>query len=503
MVRPRRTMQLDFFSKPERSKKASGDTPAAAAPAPETAEAESAPVTLAENAAEPVASNDPHVFTISELNRTIRDVIEGTLGEVWVRGEISNYRRQSSGHHYFSLKDASSQISCVLFAGTAKRLRNLNLEEGREVQAYGRLSVYEARGQYQLVIERVREEGLGALQAKFEALKAKLAAEGLFDASRKRPLPRFPRVLGVVTSPTGAAIQDFLNVLHRRMPAIRVIIFPVRVQGRGAAAEIAAAIRAFDSDHAALPKVDALVVTRGGGSVEDLWEFNEEVVARAIADASMPVVSAVGHEIDFTISDFVADLRAPTPSAAAEILAADGAETTRALGVLARRLHQVVASELRLHRATLNALERSGWAREPMRRIEQHNLRMDDAGAKLSMATDNRIRSIRQSLVHATRILATYRPDAAIRRTREKLDGLEKSLGEITTRNLTTARQRLNRMEDLLTALSPNATLARGFTITTDAAGNVLRSSQNLRSGVPIRTRFADGEVSSSVTSKR
>ncbi|MFY8215059.1 MAG: exodeoxyribonuclease VII large subunit, partial [Chthoniobacterales bacterium] len=192
-----------------------------------------------------VAAAEPRVFTISELNRAVRDVLEGTLGEVWVRGEISNHRCQSSGHHYFSLKDATSQISCVLFAGTARRMRQLKLEDGREVQAFGRLSVYEARGQYQLVIEQVQEAGIGALQAKFEALKARLAAEGLFDAARKLPMPKFPRTIGVVTSPTGAAIRDFLHVLHRRMPGIRVIIAPVRVQGRGAAAEIAEAVRMF------------------------------------------------------------------------------------------------------------------------------------------------------------------------------------------------------------------------------------------------------------------
>lgn len=489
-------MQLDFlFREPNSKKTADQETLAA------KVEEEKLPI-----ASEPVPSTthaaEPHIFSISELNRAVRDVLEGTLGEVWVRGEISNHRCQSSGHHYFSLKDAGSQISCVLFAGTARRMRKMKLEDGREVQAFGRLSVYEARGQYQLVIEQVQEEGVGALQAKFEALKASLAAEGLFETSRKKPLPRFPQTIGVVTSPTGAAIRDFLHVLHRRMPGIHVIIYPVRVQGRGAAAEIAAAIRAFEPNSGSnLPAVDVIVATRGGGSVEDLWEFNEEAVARAIAASSIPVVSAVGHEIDFTISDFVADFRAPTPSAAAEILAADGVEMIRMVATQSRRLHQTVTHHIRFHRSSLAALERSAWIREPKRRVEQHTLRVDDCANKLSFVAQNRLQQILQSLKHAAQVLAIYRPDAAILRTRDKLNQTEKILADIVTREVFTASRRLDRVEDLLAALSPTATLARGFTITTDAAGNILRNTDHLRSGVPLRTRFLDGEVSSSVTS--
>lgn len=483
-------MQLDLLFRgpepePEQEKENS-----AAAPLPDPSDP--APIV--------VTAPEPRVFTISELNRAVRDVLEGTLGEVWVRGEISNHRCQSSGHHYFSLKDATSQISCVLFAGTARRMRQLKLEDGREVQAFGRLSVYEARGQYQLVIEQVQEAGIGALQAKFEALKARLAAEGLFDASRKMPMPKFPRTIGVVTSPTGAAIRDFLHVLHRRMPGIRVIIAPVRVQGRGAAAEIADAVRMFQPGHSSrIPGVDAIVVTRGGGSVEDLWEFNEEVVARAIAASEIPVVSAVGHEIDFTIADFVADFRAPTPSAAAEILAADGLEMVRAVALQSRRLTQTVASQMKILRTTLTAIERGGWMRDPARRIEQFALRLDDSSNKLQFVTRSRLQQCAQSLVHAARVLKIHRPDAAIARTRERLARWDGIFAAAAKHEHHATRQRIERAADMLVALSPVATLSRGYTITTDAAGNILRSSENLRSGMPIRTKFTDGEVSSSV----
>ncbi len=236
-----------------------------------------------EKTPEPI-EGPPRVLSVTELTRRVRAMLERGLGEVWVRGEISNYRRQASGHHYFTLKDDGCQLACVLFAGAARSLRGLRLGDGMQAQVFGALTVYEARGQYQLVVELVQEEGTRRAPGRFEALKAKLVAEGLFDADRKRPLPRLPMRIGVVTSPTGAAIRDFLKVLHRRMPCVEVIVSPVRVQGRGAAAEIAEAVAEFSAAPAnGLPVVDVVVVTRGGGSLEDLWEFNEEAVARAIA----------------------------------------------------------------------------------------------------------------------------------------------------------------------------------------------------------------------------
>lgn len=485
-------MQLDFFSgdpEPKRREK-TADPPAE----------RSAPPVIAEvPVIEPVVreSPEPRVFSIAELNRSVRALLEGEFGEVWVRGEISNYRSQSSGHHYFNLKDATSQIACVLFAGNARRIRGLRLADGAEVRAFGRISVYEARGQYQLVIESLEMAGAGALHAKFEALKARLAAEGLFDPDKKRPLPRFPRAVGVVTSPTGAAIRDFLHVLHRRMAGIRVVIYPVRVQGRGAAAEIAGGVRFFSSGEA--PKVDLVVVTRGGGSVEDLWEFNEEVVARAVRESSLPVVSAVGHEIDFTISDFAADLRAPTPSAAAELIAADAGALLHAVVTLRARLDQNVQSRLRLFGSTVAGLARAPWSREPMRRIQQAAQRVDDLGTRLVATPHDQLAAAARTLEHAARVLAIHRPDALMANGIARMKELETRAARALTTRLREKSLAVARCAGMLGALSPNATLARGFTITTDAAGNILRSCESLRTGVPIRTRFADGEVSSSV----
>src|SRR4030081_3351642 len=260
------------------------------------------------------------IFTVAELTRSIRGTLETKFGAVWVQGEISNYKVHPSGHQYFTLKPQRAQIACVIFRNTMPPFRQ-PLVDGAQVQVYGNVSVFEARGQYQLSVQILQPRGLVLLQAKFEALKRKLEAEGLFAAERKRALPKFPRRIGIVTSPSGAAIRDMLNVLRRRAPWLQILINPVRVQGTGAAQEIAVAIRELGQPNENWKPLDLIVVTRGGGSIEDLWEFNEEIVARAIFHSAVPIVSAVGHEIDFTISDFVADLRGPTPSAAAERLA--------------------------------------------------------------------------------------------------------------------------------------------------------------------------------------
>ncbi|MFL6569046.1 MAG: exodeoxyribonuclease VII large subunit, partial [Chthoniobacterales bacterium] len=262
------------------------------------------------------------ILTVSEVTRAIRGTLETRFGAVWVQGEVSNYKSYASGHQYFTLKDQRAQIACVIFRDNVQR-NAPPLADGMQVQVYGNVSVFEARGQYQLSVQLVQMRGAGLLQAKFEALKRKLEAEGLFDSARKRPLPKFPRRIGIVTSPTGAAVRDMLNVLQRRSPNVHILISPVRVQGSGASTEIAVAIRELNAPNDAFEPVDLIVIARGGGSIEDLWEFNEEIVARAIFHSQLPVVSAVGHEIDFTIADFVADLRAPTPSAAAELIVPD------------------------------------------------------------------------------------------------------------------------------------------------------------------------------------
>ncbi len=307
------------------------------------------------------------VFTVSELTRSIRGTLETKFGSVWVQGEISNYKLHPSGHQYFTLKDQRAQISCVIWRDTIAPPRHA-LVDGAQVQVYGTVTVFETRGQYQLNVHILQSRGVGLLQAKFEALKRKLEAEGLFAPERKQLLPKFPRRIGIVTSPSGAAIRDILNVLSRRAPWLQILINPVRVQGTGAAQEIAVAIRELALPNKAFASVDLIVITRGGGSMEDLWEFNEEIVARAIFHSAVPIVSAVGHEIDFTISDFVADLRAPTPSAAAELIVPDIIDLQRRIDGCTRALGRQLLNRVR------DAQQRLDHARETLQRCLAHKI---------------------------------------------------------------------------------------------------------------------------------
>src|SRR5256886_469468 len=307
------------------------------------------------------------VLTVTELTRSIRGTLETKFGAVWVQGEVSNYKAHPNGHQYFGLKDARTQVACVIWRDTMAPLRQ-PLTDGARIQIFGTVTVFEARGQYQISVQMVQPFGQGALQAKFEALKRKLEAEGLFDPARKRALPKFPRRIGIVTSPSGAAIRDILNILRRRAPWLSILISPVRVQGSGAAQEIAVAIRELATPNENFAPVDLIIVTRGGGSIEDLWEFNEEILARTIASIEVPIVSAVGHEIDFTICDFVADLRAPTPSAAAELIVRDVVDLVRDLEGCTRRLGRELLNRVR------DAQQRLDHARETLRRCLSHKI---------------------------------------------------------------------------------------------------------------------------------
>ncbi len=448
----------------------------------------------------PSAPRPPKIHSVTEVTRRIRELIEEGIGEVWVEGEISNVRRQASGHQYFTLKDSSCQLSCVLFSGAAAALRGLKLTDGQSIQAFGAISVYEPRGQYQMIVRLVQERGEGALQAKFEALKRKLAAEGIFDPARKRPLPHFPRRIGLVTSPTGAAIRDFLNVLHRRHPGIEVYINPVRVQGKGASTEIARAIREFgEAEKHGLPAMDVLVVTRGGGSIEDLWEFNEETVARAIAASLVPVVSAVGHEIDFTIADFAADLRAATPSAAAEILAADRVEVLASLRQNATRMTRACRGRMDLAEARLTAISQSTVLREPARRILELRQTLDRSADAIHQGADLTLERRKAAIDRAATRLAAQFPAGAIRESRLHCGMVLQRISEPVRRKLTAHRARLDRASGILGSLSPEATLSRGFTITMDGTGKPLTSSKNIAEGMALRTRFHDGEAKSTV----
>ncbi len=444
--------------------------------------------------------SEPKIHSVTELTRRIRETIERGIGEVWVQGEMSNYRRQTSGHHYFTLKDDSCQLPCVLFSSTAASLPAVKLADGQKVQIFGVVSVYEPRGQYQLVVRLIQGRGQGSLQAKFEVLKQKLAAEGLFDARRKRPLPRFPRRVGLVTSPTGAAIRDFLKVLHRRDPGIEVLINPVRVQGRGASLEIAWAIRDFaECSKIGLPDVEVIILARGGGSIEDLWEFNEEVVARAIVASPIPVLSAIGHEVDFTIADFVADLRAPTPSVAAEILAAERIEVLTRLRQSFSRLRRACSNRLQLLTARLHAHRRSVLFREPARKVLELLQTLDRRVEALGRAPMLRMDYEKNRLHRLTSRVQAQTPLRAIGERRLRGQMLTQSISEIVARELAGRRARLERAAGVLRALNPEAILTRGYTITMNSAGHVLTSAQGIKAGLGLRTRFQDGEVESIV----
>ncbi len=442
----------------------------------------------------------PRVFSVSEVTKAVRGVIESAFDEVWIEGEVSNFRQQASGHQYFTLKDAGAQLSCVLFARGGAWRKTVALQDGMLVQARGKLTVYEARGQYQLNVNVVQAAGAGLLQAKFEALKRKLAAEGLFDEERKRGLPQFPRAVGIVTSPTGAALHDMLNVLTRRAPWLRVIVSPARMQGEGAAAEIAKALDDLNqlAAHGIAP-VDVIVLARGGGSIEDLWEFNDEPLARAIAASALPVVSAVGHEIDFTIADFVADLRAPTPSAAAELIVPDTAELLRMLDERAAFLQRRVSAAIGHLRTHLAGLLRSALFREPARRIEEAAQRVDLADQSLQRSAESRLAEFSLRIEALGASVRQHRPDQVLALHRQEISGIAGTLTDRFQQRLRREKDRLTRIADMLRLLSPGQTIARGYTITTDADGKVIRSAASIGSGSELHTRLRDGKIISIV----
>ena len=438
------------------------------------------------------------VFTVAELTRQIRGTLETKFGAVWVQGEISNYKLHPSGHQYFTLKDQRAAIACVIFRNTLAPAAQ-PISDGAQVQVYGNVSVFEARGQYQLSVQILQTRGAGLLQAKFEALKRKLEAEGLFDPARKRPLPKFPKRIGIVTSPSGAAIRDMLNVLRRRAPNVAVTISPVRVQGAGAAAEIATAINELATPNEAWGSIDLIVITRGGGSIEDLWEFNEEIVARAIFNSAIPVVCAVGHEIDFTIADFVADLRAPTPSAAAELIVADSAELGRRVNELANCLQKCLRNFLLQSRTRLRFLSERTLARELMQRLRENQQQLDLTAESLRRRLKQFVVDARAALSERTQLLKSCDPERELVVRRKNLSDLHRRFAAQTPRLLQNAQQRFQRVESILRVLGPEATLGRGYSITTDAAGRVIHTVAAARRGSRIKTRVVDGTFDSEV----
>jgi exodeoxyribonuclease VII large subunit len=436
------------------------------------------------------------VFTVSDLTTRVKRTLENQIGQVWVEGEISNLRAQASGHMYFSIKDARAQLTCVLFRGTRVGQREL-MEDGQKVVLQGDLTVYEQRGQYQLIVRAVELQGVGALQVKFEKLKAKLQVEGLFDAETKQELPRFPQRIGIVTSLNAAALRDVLHVIHRRQPSLQIILAASRVQGQGAENEIATAIGQLNRWASSEP-LDLILVTRGGGSFEDLWAFNEEAVARAIHASSVPVVSAVGHEIDFTISDFVADARAATPSAAAEIITAAAVTLSDSLAATGERLTWLARrrrESFKEHTATI--AHRLGRC-HPRRRLQERMQRVDELHTDLQRAAQSHRQKFSTHWRGLAERLLRVHPELVVRHRRQQVAQLAARLHERKGHRLDRAAQRLTRLVDRLRLLGPANVLARGYSITQNLKSKkVIRSVKDAPSGTRLSTQLFDGSVES------
>ena len=422
---------------------------------------------MAKNAPELPLDDGGRVASVTEFTRRVKELLEGGLRPGWVRGEVSNLRAQASGHVYFSLKDAGAQLSCVLFRGDAAR-QSVVLRDGLQMLVYGEVSVYEARGQYQLVVRALIEHGAGRLQQELEKLKQRLAAEGLFDSARKQAIPLLPRTVGFITSPTGAAVQDFIRILTRRGWTGRLVVLPARVQGEGAAAELAAMLRTAE----ALKIFDLLVIGRGGGSAEDLGAFNEETLVRAVADCRVPIISAVGHEIDTTLCDYAADGRAETPSGAAELISSHYLAATERLGQAANGLGEAWTG------AVQSAGEKVAHARSRLRllvptaAIEHNHLRLDDLGNRLGSAWRAAVQSRRESLGTVRARLATAAPGQRVQLESHRLLALWKRLE----------------------SASPASVLKRGYAIVRDESGRPVSRAKGLQPGQPLVNEFHDGK---------
>ncbi len=439
------------------------------------------------------------VFSVTEVTATVRRLIEERVGTVWVTGEISNLRAQSSGHIYFSLKDANAQLACVCFRDDARSTRAF-LQDGRKVVLKGDVTVYESRGQYQLIVTSVELEGVGALQIAFEKLKEKLAAEGLFATEHKRPIPELVHRIGLVTSPTGAAIRDVLHVIERRHPGLEIILAPCRVQGQGAADEIVCSIALLNEWAARGHRLDAILVTRGGGSLEDLWAFNEEAVARAIFNSPTPIVSAVGHEIDFTIGDFVADLRAATPSAAAELLTEGMMRQREWTARSFAHLFEMTRERVKAEREQFQWLAARLARAHPRRQLNERRQRLDELKTSLARCTRKELRRHRTAVSNLAQRIARVKPSRTLGLRRQIIVELARRLHEATRHTLRSQRQQLREMETRLRLLSPEQVLERGFSITRDATtGEVIRDADKVTSRQRLRTRLQRGEILSTV----
>jgi exodeoxyribonuclease VII large subunit len=434
------------------------------------------------------------VYSVSRLNREVRVLLERGFGSLWLEAEISNFARPSSGHWYFSLKDSTAQVRCCMF-----RQRNMlaafTARDGQKVLVRARIGLYEPRGEYQLIIDHIEDAGLGALKRQFEELAAKLTAEGLFSPERKRALPTLPKRIGVITSPTGAAIRDILHVLARRFAAVPVLIYPVPVQGASAAAEIVAALRLAGKR----AECDVLILARGGGSLEDLWAFNDEALARAIVASPIPIVSGIGHEVDFTIADFAADVRAPTPSAAAEIVVPDAEEWLASLRRSGVRLQRGIRRRVDAHAERLRWLMGRAVLVSPAARLAQQTQRLDELEQRLGRALRQSLSDRRSALGERRTRLWQASPVARVQNTAARHAALFVRLRAAGFEQLRRARERLLPLARTLNAVSPLATLGRGYAIVSRVDGGILRNAAEAAPGTMIEARLAHGRIRAKV----
>ncbi|WP_429170049.1 exodeoxyribonuclease VII large subunit [Aeromonas rivipollensis] len=435
-------------------------------------------------------SRQQQIFTVTRLNSAVRMILEQDLGLVWLTGELSNLAMPSSGHWYFSLKDISAQVRCAMFKGNNRRVP-FRPQDGMQVLVQARVSLYEPRGDYQLIIESMQPAGDGMLALRFEELKRRLGAEGLFDEGRKRPLPREPRAVGLVTSATGAALHDMLTVLERRAPDLPVFIYPTQVQGSAATSQIVAAITLANRR----AEVDVLIVGRGGGSLEDLWCFNEEAVARAIAGSAIPVVSAVGHEVDVTISDFAADLRAPTPSAAAELVAPDRSARAQRLVHLKQRLLQAISRRQTAARHGFALLQKRLDHQDPKRRLEQQSQRLDELSGRLQQLLNLRLHQGERRLANLELRLQARSPSTLLAAGKRRHQLAEERLHSLMSKRQDLAAHRLAMLSARLDGISPLATLGRGYSITRTPSGEVISRAAQVSPGQQLVTMLAEGEL--------
>ena len=438
------------------------------------------------------------VWSVSELSRRLAAVMEERFPAVWVEGEISNFKVYASGHAYFTLKDQTAQLRAVLFRNRMRRIR-FQPGDGLHVLAFGAVEVYPQRGEYQLVVELLEPRGLGALQLAFEQLKERLGREGLFDQARKRALPRFPRKIGIVTSPRGAALHDMLRVIGRRFGEIHVVVAPAKVQGDGAAAEVAQGIRELN----ALGGVDVIIVGRGGGSLEDLWAFNDEMLARTIAASKIPVIAAVGHEVDFTIADFVADVRAATPSQAAELVVREKRAVAESVGELHRRLVRAMARRVEAQRDRLESLRERNVLTDPRRPLRGLMRRLDEATARLVRAGRATVRHATHRVELATRDLRALNPVTRARQDRHRLEQLTGRLDRGFARVLDRRRHRLVSVAGRLHSLSPLAVLGRGYSLTLTPSGEIVRNATQVAIGDAIDVMLHEGRLAARVTERK